>query len=127
MSEPISNPGRPVPLITTLFVLVLFALFFLVARYFYKPATTPAYVDAPENISKDLEWRATREARQKTLQETRLTEAQRAGSYGWADQKAGVVQLPIDRAMELTVQELAAKQPNRPIRDLPSDGGRTKF
>ena len=29
---------------------------------------------------------------------------QRLGSYGWIDSKAGVVRLPIDRAMELSAQ-----------------------
>ena len=28
-------------------------------------------------------------------------------SYGWVDQQAGVTQIPIDRAMELTVREMA--------------------
>lgn len=127
MSEPISSPGRPVSLITTLFVLALFALFFFVVRYFYQPAGAAPFVATPENLPKDLEWRATRESRQKTLQETRNTEAQRVSSYGWVDQKAGVVQLPIDRAMELTVKELAAKQSRPPARDLPADGGRKKL
>jgi hypothetical protein len=31
-------------------------------------------------------------------------------SYGWVDQQNGVVRIPIQRAMELTVQELAAEQ-----------------
>ena len=35
------------------------------------------------------------------------------------DQKAGVVQLPIERAMELTAKDLASKQQVRQIRDLP--------
>jgi hypothetical protein len=31
-----------------------------------------------------------------------------AASYAWVDRKAGVVQLPIDRAMELVVQQYGA-------------------
>lgn len=110
MSEPISPPARPVSLITVLFVLVLFVLFFLVVRYFYAATATPAFVATPENFSKDLEWKATRESRQKTLQETRATDAEKAHAYGWVDQKAGVVQLPIERAMELTAQQYAGKK-----------------
>lgn len=34
----------------------------------------------------------------------RLQEAQILHSYGWVDEKAGVVRIPIDRAMELIVQ-----------------------
>ena len=92
-------------------MLVLFVLFFVVVRYFYHPSTTPAFVATPENFSKDLEWRATRDARKHTLQEARKTEAEKAGSYGWVDQKAGIVQLPIARAMELTAQQYAQKKP----------------
>ena len=126
MSEPISTPTRPVSLITVLFVLALFALFFFVVRYFYAPTQTAAFVGTPENFSKDLEWKATRESRQKALQDARKADAERVSSYGWVDQKAGVVQLPIERAMELTAQELGSKQSIRRIRDLPSEG-RTKF
>ena len=53
----------------------------------------------------------TRDARKHTLQEARKTEAEKAGSYGWVDQKAGIVQLPIARAMELTAQQYAQKKP----------------
>jgi hypothetical protein len=110
MSEPISTPARPVSVITVFFVLVLFALFFVVVRYFYSPSTTPAFVATPENFSKDLDWKASREARQKTLQEARKADAEKAGAYGWVDQKAGVVQLPIERAMELTAQQYAPRK-----------------
>jgi hypothetical protein len=35
----------------------------------------------------------------------RLNEEQRLNSYGWVDEKAGVVHIPIDRAMELLAQK----------------------
>jgi hypothetical protein len=38
------------------------------------------------------------------LAELRATEQKHSQSYAWIDQSAGMVQLPIDRAMELTVQ-----------------------
>jgi hypothetical protein len=126
MSEPISSPARPVSLITTLFVLVLFGLFFLVVRYFYHPSTTPPFVATPENLSKDLEWKATRDSRKETLQQVRKDTAEKANSYGWVDQKAGVVHLPIQRAMELTAQQYG-RPPGGNVRDLPTDSGRTKF
>jgi hypothetical protein len=34
----------------------------------------------------------------------RLQEEQTLNSYGWVDQEAGVVRIPIDRAMELMAQ-----------------------
>jgi hypothetical protein len=35
----------------------------------------------------------------------RLQEADRLNTYGWVDQKAGVVHIPIDRAMQLIAQQ----------------------
>jgi hypothetical protein len=43
-------------------------------------------------------------APQLDLAEMRAREETELRSYGWVDQKAGVVRLPIDRAMELMVQ-----------------------
>src|SRR6476660_7904948 len=95
-------PARPVSLFTIVFLFAVFAAFLLVIRYFYHPAPTSAFNAAPENLSKDMEWRASTDARRKTLRDLHEAEARKATSYGWVDQKAGVVQLPIDRAMELT-------------------------
>jgi hypothetical protein len=38
------------------------------------------------------------------IQELRAQEAQTLSTYGWVDKKAGVVRIPIDRAMELQLQ-----------------------
>lgn len=38
-------------------------------------------------------------------------------SYGWVDQQAGVTQIPIDRAMELTVRELSENRTVAPTTD----------
>jgi hypothetical protein len=38
------------------------------------------------------------------LQETRVDEAASLHSYGWVDQQAGVVRIPIDRAMNLLIE-----------------------
>ena len=46
----------------------------------------------------------TAEERKTNLTELRIEEAKKANSYAWIDQSAGQVQLPIERAMELTVQ-----------------------
>jgi hypothetical protein len=35
----------------------------------------------------------------------RQQQAEQGSTYGWVDEKAGVVRLPISRAMELVVQE----------------------
>jgi hypothetical protein len=45
------------------------------------------------------------------LNEQRLREEQVLDSYGWVDQKAGIVHIPIDRAMALIVQQGLPKAP----------------
>ncbi len=42
----------------------------------------------------------------------RLQEAQTLHSYGWVDEQAGVVQIPIDRAMELLAQRGLPTRPD---------------
>ena len=127
MSDTPVIPARPVSLFTIVFLFAVFAAFLLVIRYFYEPAATSAFNAAPDNISKDLAWRANSANRRETLTQLRETATKQSSSYGWIDQKAGVVRLPIERAMELTAKDLAAKQQVRRIRDLPSDTARPKL
>jgi len=110
MSDSSVSPARPVSLFTIVLLLGLFSAFLLVVRYYYEPAPIAAFNAAPENLAKDLEWRATAESRRKALQDLREKEARQASSYGWIDQPAGTVQLPIERAMELTVQNYRARK-----------------
>ncbi|MGH7958738.1 MAG: hypothetical protein ACREH8_17265 [Opitutaceae bacterium] len=127
MSDMPVTPARPVSLFTIVFLFAVFAAFLLVIRYFYQPAATSAFNAAPDNISKDLEWRANAASRRLTLKQLREGEAAQTSSHGWIDKNAGVVRLPIERAMELTAHDLAGKQQVRQIRDLPSDTARPKF
>lgn len=124
MSDPNASPARPVSLFTIVFLFAIFAAFLLVIRYFYQPATTPAFVSSSENLPKEMAWKADRDSRRKTLEEVRAAEAKKVGGYAWVDQKAGVVQLPIERAMELTAQKYGGQQQVRQIRDLPTDTSR---
>ena len=43
--------------------------------------------------------------RAKNLTELRAAASDQLQNYGWVDQNRGLVRLPIDRAMELTVQQ----------------------
>lgn len=110
MSEQSVQPVRPVSLFTVVLLFAAFAAFFCVVGWLYQPATVAAYNDAPDNLPKDMQWRATAEARRKALQDMQATEAAQASSYGWVDQKAGIVRLPIERAMELTVRHYAVQK-----------------
>lgn len=127
MSDLPVTPARPVSLFTIVFLFAVFAAFLLVIRYFYQPATTTAFNAAPDNLSKELEWRANAANRRQALKELHDNEAQQSATYRWIDQGAGVVQLPIDRAMELTARELASKQPAKETRDLPNGTARPKL
>lgn len=89
------------PLISIIAVFVLFALFLAVVYYVYVPRHTGAFPD--DGIH-------TADQRKTTLKELRAKQDQQAKTYGWVDQKAGVVQLPLDRAMELTIQRYATKK-----------------
>lgn len=110
MSDTTASPARPVSLFTIFFLMVVFAAFLLVIRWFYHPAATAAFNSTPENLPKDMEWRANAEARTKTLHEMRAKEVKDATTYGWVDKNAGVVRLPIERAMELTAEKYGAKK-----------------
>ncbi|MEO6003538.1 MAG: hypothetical protein ABIZ04_05340 [Opitutus sp.] len=98
MSETNSNRASLVSIIA---IFVLFGLFLAVVYYVYVPRQTGAFAgDGIHSVQQ----------RQKTLTELHAKEAAQAKSYGWVDQKAGVVRLPLDRAMELTLQKYTAKQ-----------------
>ena len=51
------------------------------------------------------------EARQKKLNDTRNAATQELNSYAWVDKGKGIARIPIDRAMEITLRDLATKKP----------------
>jgi len=74
------------------------ALLILVVAYLpNKPAPLPEGTKTPEE-------RAT------ILRELRAKETAAATTYGWVDQPKGVVRIPIERAMQLTVEDLKTKK-----------------
>ncbi|MBI2496703.1 MAG: hypothetical protein HYV75_01820 [Opitutae bacterium] len=102
MSDSSSNFSFPhrTPVFTTVLVLVCFALFGWLARKIYAPHA--AAVDRIEGVLTPAD-RAARLADLRTMEHAAAT------TYGWVDEKAGIVRLPIDRAMELVVKEHAQK------------------
>ena len=102
MSES-TNPElfpRRTPVFTPVLVLGVFALFSWLAYCYYVPhaseVTPVAGVLTPAE-------------RTTLLAEHRTKEAAASVSYGWVDPKAGIVRLPIDRAIALIVKEHAQK------------------
>jgi hypothetical protein len=110
MSEPTSSPARPVSVITILFVLALFMVVYVVVRRYYHATSVAAFNAPAENLSKDFQWKATHETRRDTLVDLKKAQAEQGATYGWVDQKAGVVRLSIDRAIELTAEKYGKKK-----------------
>jgi uncharacterized membrane protein len=92
---------RRASLVSILAIFALFALFAVVVYYIYAPRRTGAYTGVGS---------VSDEQRVKNLAELRAKEAEAATSYGWVDQNAGVVRLPLERAQELTLQQYAKKK-----------------
>ncbi len=110
MSDMTAQSPRPVSLVTITFVFVLFAAFAFVVSQYYAPSATSPQNQQADNLPKDLAWKATPADRKKALGDLRDAQTKQAATYAWVDQKAGVVQLPIERAMELTVERYGAKK-----------------
>ncbi len=102
MSESPSNFSFPhrTPVFTTVIVLVCMALFGWLARKVYAPLA--GHVDRIEGVRTPAD-------RAALLAEHRAKEHTEAGTYGWVDRPTGLVRLPLERAMELTVKEHAKK------------------
>src|SRR5204863_4570147 len=51
------------------------------------------------------------EAREKKLNDARNAGIRDLNSYAWVDKGKGIARIPIDRAMQLTLRDLASKKP----------------
>jgi hypothetical protein len=51
------------------------------------------------------------EAREKKLNNARNAATQELNSYAWVDKGKGIARIPIDRAMEISLRDLASKKP----------------
>lgn len=100
-------PPRPVSLVTIVAIYVVFAAFFLFLHWTYAPvAPAEPYNLVPQNLPKDQLDTATPEARIAYLQDLRARHAKQLATYAWADpQKKDIVHIPIERAMQLVIQE----------------------
>ncbi|MDD3179977.1 MAG: hypothetical protein PHQ04_06450 [Opitutaceae bacterium] len=108
MSDPndIIPPGRT-PVFTTLLVLACFAAVGWIAYRIYAP-TRAEVAPNPADYPAEQRWRYTPAGRQQYLADLRVREQVAATTYGWVDQKAGVVRIPISEAIKLTVRDQAA-------------------
>ena len=85
-----------------------FLIFVVVLFLAYVPLRRQAEEVDLAKIPAEEQWKFTAKGRQDHLNEMRAREKAAATSYAWIDKDKGIVQLPIDRAVELTLQELNA-------------------
>ncbi len=106
MTEETAPAPRPVSLIAVAAILFLMSLYWmLTVRYYGHHQFAATQNLSPDALPKDLGWRATPEERKAALVELRKAQAAQAVSYAWIDKKTGVIQLPIDRAIELLIEQ----------------------
>src|ERR1700756_3248903 len=101
------------PLSTWLGIVLLFALFGIIVLAIIGPM--PRGSDYEETRAKK---------RMEQLKTVREDAEKALNTYAWIDKNKGVVQIPISRAMELTVADLAKKKPAAagPIATAPPQG-----
>ena len=97
--------------VTLLAALGCFVIFLVVLLISYLPERRAAAEVDLAKIPAEEQWKYTPAGRLAHLEEMRARERTAQTTYAWIDRGKGVVQLPIDRAMELTLRDLnAARQ-----------------
>jgi hypothetical protein len=97
MSDSASKSGFFVTAAAVIGGFLIFVLILVIAYLPNKAEPLPQGTKTPEE-------RAT------ILRELRAKETAAATTYGWVDQTKGVVRIPIERAMELTLDEIKTKK-----------------
>ncbi|HTB80572.1 MAG TPA: hypothetical protein VK717_06765 [Opitutaceae bacterium] len=110
MSLPPDAQSKSVSWVSVAAVFGCFALFLFIIYLAYLPQREKTAEADLSQVSADERWQYSAEGRASHLADLRAREQTEQTTYGWVDQKAGVVRLPIDRAMQLTLQDLQAKK-----------------
>jgi len=98
--------------VTLLAALGCFVIFLVVLDVAYIPERQAAPEFDLSKIPPEDQWKYTPAGRLAHLTEMRAHEQAAQTGYAWVDRSKGVVQLPIDRAMQLTLRDLeAARKP----------------
>jgi hypothetical protein len=107
-----SAPSKAGFWVTFLAVLGCFVVFLVVLYIAYLPPRQAAAEVDLGRIPPEEQWKYTPAGRQAHLDEMRAREQAAQTAYAWIDRSKGTVQLPIDRAMELTLRDFnAARHP----------------
>ncbi len=102
-----ASPARKGLFIPVVAALGVFAVFLILLQLARSPATPVANA---ANVPAEELWKFSPEGRKARLTEVRAAAQATASGYGWVDKQAGVVLLPVERAMQLTIDEINAKK-----------------
>lgn len=105
MAHAQSTPARGHFALTSGVVLVCFLVFAGIVAFAYLNTRDTSLTPDLAKVDEADRWKFTVTGREGRLRELRGKELTAATTYGWVDQSAGVVRLPLDRAMELIVEE----------------------
>jgi hypothetical protein len=106
-----SNRNQWLTVLAVLGCFLVFILILFVAHIPVRRAAEEARKNELKLIDEAEQWKLTAQGRRERLDKLRDREREAAATYAWIDEKAGIVRLPIERAMELVVQEHTGGQP----------------
>lgn len=86
---------------------VVFLVVLYVAHIPQRPATPEANLS---QVPPEDQWKYTAKGRMEHLEQMRAKDHAALTTYAWIDRGKGVVQLPIDRAMQLTLERINAER-----------------
>lgn len=100
-------PSSSSPAVWPLAVAIIgvFAIFLIIMQLARTPVTP---LSQAMNVPENEQWKLSVDGRKGKLRELQGAATSAAGSYGWINRDAGVVRLPVDRAVELTLAEINA-------------------
>ena len=105
MSE--SSPSGKGQTALVLAIIGVFAIFLLILQVVRNPVTP---LDQADNVPEEEQWKLTPEGRKARLAEVRGREESAAKGYSWLNKEEGVVLLPVEQAMKLTIDEINARK-----------------
>jgi len=99
------RPSNPSVFITFAVIVGCFLAMALIVYLAYLPNRGSVVSVDMSQVSEDMRWKYSVEGRKERLELMRASETDILNNYAWVDQSAGVIRVPVDRAMELIVNE----------------------
>ena len=100
-----NSSSAPQPVLWPLIVAVMGAIFLVIVNLARTPVTP---ITAAVNVPEEEQWKLSSTTRQERRAELEGEAKSAATSYGWINQNDGIVRLPVERAIELTLADINA-------------------